>query len=167
VERCTQDNIIVIAGATLFSLLACAAPGQYHSRSVSGYVMDRGREPLRGAVVKIKNMITLDVRSYMTQKSGEYQFQGLHPDTDYELQARYRGCSSDVKTLSRFDSREQARIDLEIVLTHSAAQWRADFVTNTPVRVSRYFFASLSSQFDAILQSDETPAVEPLERAGE
>jgi hypothetical protein len=32
-------------------------------------------------------------------------------------------------------------------------------------RVSHYFDASLSSQFDAVIHFDETCAVEPLERA--
>jgi erythromycin esterase-like protein len=34
-------------------------------------------------------------------------------------------------------------------------------------RVSHYFHARLSDQFDAVLHFDETRAVEPLERTGE
>jgi hypothetical protein len=38
----------------------------------------------------------------------------LSPDVDYELKADYQGASSSTKTLSTFDSRKTATINLKL-----------------------------------------------------
>ena len=70
--------------------------------------------PLVGAVVQLKNSKTLQVRSFITQENGVYQFHGLDPNVDYLLKADYEGASSPWKTLSSFDSRKQATMNLKI-----------------------------------------------------
>jgi hypothetical protein len=80
-------------------------------------VTDQAGEPLRGAVVKLKNMLNLHIRSYITQADGEYRFHGLHHDLDYELKAKYRGHTSKVRTLNWYDSRTEAQIDFKLRLT--------------------------------------------------
>ena len=95
----------------LVALLTAAVPvslGQ--SRSVYGRVTDQGGEPLRGAVVQIKNQHNLQVRSYITQAGGDYGFHGLHRDVDYELKAEYDRQSSKARTLRWHDSRMKVRM---------------------------------------------------------
>jgi len=105
----------------LVILLAAAAPNAAgQGRSVRGMVTDQDGEPMRGAVVKIKNTFTLQVRSYITQSDGEYRFHGLHRDTDYEVKARYRGEASKTKRLNWYDARTEARIDFKLRLRGDA-----------------------------------------------
>lgn len=114
------------------ALLAAAAPNAAgQGRSVRGRVTDQGGEPLRGAVVKIKNALTLQVRSYITQADGEYRFHGLHYDVDYKLNARYRGQASKTKMLNWHDSRRGANIDLKIRLAADARRSPTAFLTDT------------------------------------
>jgi hypothetical protein len=68
---------------------------------------------VNGAVVYIKNAKTLQIRSFITKNEGTYYFHSLSPDVDYELHAESNGATSPHKTLSSFDSRKQATINLK------------------------------------------------------
>jgi hypothetical protein len=83
-------------------------------RSVQGTVSDAAGNAVDGAVVQLKNTKTLQIRSFITKDHGSYYFHGLSPDVDYELRAEYQGASSPTKTLSAFDSRKQAVINLTL-----------------------------------------------------
>jgi hypothetical protein len=45
---------------------------------------------------------------------GDYYFHGLSTDVDYELKAEYNGRSSATRTLSTFDTRPDAKVDLQV-----------------------------------------------------
>lgn len=111
--------------AILLALLLCGAfaagraadkkdqePG--NQRSVQGTVMDAGDKAVNGAVVYIKNTKNLQIRSFITKDQGTYYFHSLSPDVDFELHAEYNGSSSPTKTLSSYDSRKQATINLKL-----------------------------------------------------
>jgi hypothetical protein len=83
-------------------------------RVVQGTVTDASETPVDGAIVQLKNTKTLQIRSFITKDQGNYYFHGLSPDIDYELQANYQGAASPTKTLSAFDSRKQAVINLKL-----------------------------------------------------
>src|SRR4051812_15569704 len=83
-------------------------------RTVAGTVSDAQDAAVSGAVVQLKNSKTLQVRSFITQEKGAYQFHGLDPNVDYSLKAEFQGASSPVRTLSAFDSRKQPVINLKI-----------------------------------------------------
>ncbi len=83
-------------------------------RSVEGVVTDPEGNLVEGAVVQLKNTKTLQVRSYITGRNGAYSFHGLSQNVDYELKAEHQGRSSDVRTLSVFDSRRRAVINLRL-----------------------------------------------------
>jgi hypothetical protein len=87
---------------------------QANSRSVEGVVTSAEDAPLPGAVVQLKNTKTLQIRSFVTQEDGHYYFHGLNTDIDYELKADYQGASSATHTLSSFDSRKSAVLNLKI-----------------------------------------------------
>ena len=111
-------------GALLVLLTALFTPGLFSFqkskgednkvRSVQGVVTDSEDNGLNGAVVQLKNSKTLQVRSFITQDQGAYEFHGLDPNVDYSLKADYRGASSATRTLSAFDSRKQPVINLKI-----------------------------------------------------
>jgi len=87
---------------------------QASSRSVEGVVTSAEEAPLAGAVVQLKNTKTLQIRSFITQEDGHYYFHGLNTDIDYELKADFKGQSSATHTLSSFDSRKGAVLNLKI-----------------------------------------------------
>ena len=83
-------------------------------RAVQGTVSDAGGSAVEGAVVQLKNTKTLQIRSFITKDHGDYYFHGLSPDVDYELKADLSGASSGTKTLSAFDNRKQAVMNLQL-----------------------------------------------------
>ncbi len=83
-------------------------------RLVQGSVTDGQDNAIVGAVVQLKNTKTLQVRSFITQEKGAYQFHGLDPNVDYSLKAEFQGAASASRTLSAFDSRKQPVINLKI-----------------------------------------------------
>jgi hypothetical protein len=85
-----------------------------NTRTVHGVVTDNSDNPLNGAVVQLKDTKTLQVRSFITQKEGTYHFAGLSTNVDYELRAEHSGASSGTKTLSVFDDRRDAVINLKV-----------------------------------------------------
>jgi len=102
-------------------MMLCACLGLAQSkkkddqnRTVQGVVSGADDAPIPGAVVYLKNTKSLQVRSFITQANGSYFFHGLSPDVDYELRAENKGESSSTRTLSSFDSRKEASLDLKI-----------------------------------------------------
>ena len=87
---------------------------QANTRSVQGVVTGADESPVDGAVVQLKNLKSLQIRSFIAKDGGGYNFQGLSQDVDYELKADFKGAASPVKTLSSFDSRKKAVINLKL-----------------------------------------------------
>lgn len=106
--------------ALLLALLMLAAPvlaqkkPADQTRSVEGVVTTADDKPLNGAVVQLENTKTLQIRSFITQTNGTYYFHGLSPDVDYSLKATFSGASSPTHTLSTFDTRKSAVINLKL-----------------------------------------------------
>ena len=84
------------------------------SRSLHGVVIGRDGKSVDGAVVKLKNIVTLQIRSFITKGDGSYRFYGLNPDIEYEVWATYRDAASDTKTLSKFNSEKEPVINLAL-----------------------------------------------------
>ena len=83
-------------------------------RSVEGTVRNPDESVVEGAVVQLKDTKSLQVRSFITKTDGNFHFHGLNPNVDYTLKAEHTGRSSDTKTLSVFDSRAKAVINLKL-----------------------------------------------------
>jgi hypothetical protein len=83
-------------------------------RVVEGTVSDNDGKFIDGAVVYLKDMRTLQVRSFYTQKNGAYHFSGLKLDNDYEIEGKYNDMVSGWKRLSIFDTRKVPVINLKL-----------------------------------------------------
>lgn len=83
-------------------------------RTVTGTVLNDDDVPVPNAIVYLKNVKTRTIKTYIAGKDGAYQFNGLSPNIDYELYAEMDGHKSSSKTLSSFDSRPKANINLKI-----------------------------------------------------
>ena len=86
------------------------------SKLLNGTVTDNSDKPIAGAVVYLKNMKTLAVKSFFADKAGSYRFPQLALNTDYEVYAEKDGKKSGVKTISQFDDRFTPTINLRIDL---------------------------------------------------
>jgi hypothetical protein len=91
-------------------------------RSLGGTVLNRDDAPIPHAVVHLKNLKTLAIKTYIADQEGKYQFNGLSRNIDYELFAENDGRKSSTKTLSSFDSRPKATMNLRIEVNAPAEQ---------------------------------------------
>ena len=85
-----------------------------NTRAVAGVIRNEAEQAMEGAVVQLKDTKSLKVRSYITKADGVYKFFGLSANADYEIRADYKGLAGDKRTLSIFDTRKQAVINLKL-----------------------------------------------------
>ena len=114
--RSTLALVIVVAAcaATLAAQSRKEKREEASERSVQGIVFDAADKPVEGAIVQLKDMRSLQIRSFITQPDGTYHFSGLKQDVDYQVKADYNGVSSPSKTVSIFDNRKVAVINLKL-----------------------------------------------------
>ncbi len=114
-NRGTRFAVLLVACfATVVFALQNPKSEEDKLRIVQGQVTDGQDRALAGAVVQLKNTKTLQVRSFITQEDGNFQFHGLDPNVDYTLKAEHKGASSPVRTLSSFDSRKKPVMNLKV-----------------------------------------------------
>lgn len=109
-------RILQLTGA-LFLLVLVLLPGwaqQSELRTVRGAVLDKAENPVASAVVYLKNVRTLAVKTYISDRSGDYRFSGLDPNVDYEVHAESESMTSNTRTVSSFDSRKDIVISLKL-----------------------------------------------------
>ena len=91
-----------------------AAAQQSELRTVRGAVLDKAENPVSSAVVYLKNVRTLAVKTYISDRSGEYRFSGLDPNVDYEVHAESDSMTSNTRTVSSLDGRKDIVISLKL-----------------------------------------------------
>jgi hypothetical protein len=137
-KKTKRTGIRLLAPVALAAVLGAVLPGQapaqlgpqppqigtppphgeprssFSSRAIEGTVLSSDGVPVPGAIVQIKDSKTLQVRSYIAQKDGKYQFWGLSNDVNYELRAQAGGLTSKTKTVSVFNSRRKVTLNLKL-----------------------------------------------------
>lgn len=108
-----------IASFILMALLVglALAPPIAHAqqlRTVSGKVLGPSDEGKAGAVVYLKDVKTLSIRSAISTQDGSYRFGQLSDGTDYELWAELNGQKSSTRSVSSFDQKKQNTINLKL-----------------------------------------------------
>ena len=112
----------VVFATVLSTALSTAIAGQTKkqkqedaaARSLEGVVLDAQENFVTGAVVKLEDMRTLQVRSFITKEDGKYHFSGLKTEVEYQVRADYMDLTSGWKRLSIFDTRKVASINLKV-----------------------------------------------------
>jgi hypothetical protein len=102
-----------VAQGSYATSLTSAADEPPQLRTLQGTV-SVGDQPGADAIVYLKNSRTLAEKTFIAEKNGSYRFSSLSPNVDYEVYAELNGKRSDTKTLSSFDSRKVAYINLKI-----------------------------------------------------
>jgi len=84
-------------------------------RTLVGQVTDNSNQPIADAIVYLKNVKDLTVKTYIADKQGNYRFNALSSNSDYEVHAEIQdGRHSDVRRLSSFDSRKLVHLNLQV-----------------------------------------------------
>ncbi len=83
-------------------------------RTVEGKVESKAGEPIKGAVVYLKDDHSQSVRSAISGDGGVYRFVQLAQSTDYEIWAQVDDKRSKSRTISSFDSRPGFNFTLTI-----------------------------------------------------
>ncbi len=111
-------SLIAVLLAVLAGTLALRAQAvsdkEPQVRVLMGQILDQRDQPVSGAIVYLKNTKTMAVKTFIVGQDGNYRFNALSPNVDYEVHAEHNGRKSDTKTLSSFDSRKTATINLRI-----------------------------------------------------
>ena len=113
----------------IFLLLAALGWAQnqdpYHrkkeptERTLSGAVTNSDGSAAAGVEVQLKNMKTLQVRTFITKDKGDYVFTGLSRDTDYQVRARSKTEESAWRNLSSFDTKLEPVLNLQMKATEA------------------------------------------------
>ena len=90
------------------------APGTNATKSIVGTVLDAHGAPVPRAIVLLKDMKTLQIRSYITQSDGGYHFYDLNGDINYVLRAQAGGLTSPEKTVTVFNSKKIVKLNLKL-----------------------------------------------------
>ncbi len=93
---------------------AMARQSSAQLRTVRGVVVNGSGVPLASAVVYLKNMKTMAIRTYISPSDGRYRFSGLDPNVDYEIHAEHQNLTSASHTISSFDSNSDIVILLKV-----------------------------------------------------
>jgi hypothetical protein len=120
-----KAGISLLATALLFTASAplifsqaqapvIGAPGTNTTKSIVGTVLDEHGAPVPHAIVLLKDMKTLQIRSYIALDDGGYHFYDLSGDINYELRAQAKGLTSKVKTVSIFNSHKVVKLNLKL-----------------------------------------------------
>lgn len=113
-------------GVLILSLLS---PGLFAkqkplpTKTISGDVLDQSNHNVSGASVFLTDLETHHTDAIYSGPDGTYNFSGLNPNDDYQVQAKYGGLVSEIRSTSSFDTRP--RVVLNLVLAPPGSQKQA------------------------------------------
>ena len=81
---------------------------------LKGIVVDHEGRPVGAAVVQVEDLISFQIRSFVTQEDGSYYFRDLTSNRDYTSRARYGRVWGSTRRLSAFDSRKEPTVNLRV-----------------------------------------------------
>ena len=100
-------SVLLQPGAAAQNLAATA-------RTIQGKVFAPSGSATAGAVVYLKDLKSLEIKTFISGQDGGYRFGQLSTQDDYQLWAEAGGHKSKNKNISSFDSKKSFEINLHI-----------------------------------------------------
>jgi len=121
-------GLLLISAAAAFQWTSDkkSKPRDRSRRDLVGQVTLPDESPATGAVVKLKNLRTLEVHSFITQADGKYAFQNLNVKIDYEVRADFKDMTSGTRKLLMYDTRLDPVINLKLEPVRKAGEQKPD-----------------------------------------
>jgi hypothetical protein len=88
-------------------------PKPSEARLILGVVKDQADNPVRGAIVQLKDMKTSKVIDFATKDDGKFAFRELSMLISYELTAKRDGMSQ-VKKVTPYDTRREVILNFHL-----------------------------------------------------
>jgi hypothetical protein len=112
-------NLAMVAALALTAAAARPVAAQLshtaqNQRILEGMVRDGAGQPLSSAIVYLKNLSSLAVKTYVTSADGDFHFGQVGMDSDYEIYAETGGKKSKTRRISAFNSKKRWTIDLTV-----------------------------------------------------
>lgn len=112
-------GIVLAFGAGAPQLVAKKKPAPV--KTISGAVLDSSNAGVAGAAVMLTDVEAHRTDTVYSGADGKFSFDGLNPNDDYTVQAKYRGIGSDVRHVSSLDSRVKVVVNLVLGSPGTAA----------------------------------------------
>lgn len=107
--------LLLLASPVVFGQSRKEKAEEATKRSLEGVVTGvDSDQPVEGAIVQLKDLKSLQVRSFVTKQDGRYHFYNLSINNDYEVKGEYQGTVSKTRMLSVYDARKKAIMDLKL-----------------------------------------------------
>lgn len=112
-------GVLLAFGASAPRLIAKKKPAPV--KAISGAVLNASNAGVAGAAVMLTDVEAHTTDTIYSGANGKYSFDGLNPNDDYKVQAKYQGLTSDVRHVSSLDSRVKVVVNLVLGSPESAA----------------------------------------------
>jgi len=89
-------------------------PKGSNARVIQGIVQDESDNPVRGAIVQLKDVNASKVIDFATKDDGKFVFRELSMKNDYELTAQHGDIKSVVKKVSPYDTRNNVTLTFKL-----------------------------------------------------
>jgi Carboxypeptidase regulatory-like domain len=114
-KRVSSQRIALFSAfVLLIGVSLSAAAVAQGGRVVQGKVLTSSDAPVPGAIVYLKDMKTLGVKSAISLTDGSYRFGQLADTTDYEIWAELQGKKSSSRGISSFDTKKLLTLNLKL-----------------------------------------------------
>jgi len=117
-SRFVPRSLALCLALTLFPLSPFAPSRQVLAQStqrvVDGRVDDKAGAAIPSAIVYLKNIKTLAVKSFICSTDGKFHFGQLDQNADYELWAELNGKHSKTKHISSFSNQNNFNFSLTL-----------------------------------------------------
>jgi hypothetical protein len=102
------------AGAFPCILVNPAQAQSTSERTIQGKVFAANGSLQSGAIVYLKDIKSLEIKTYISTQDGAFRFGQLGGQDDYQVWAEFGGHKSKIKTISSFDSKKLFLLSLHI-----------------------------------------------------